>query len=361
MRLTLRPLPDLAALAPRWRALEDSSDAPAFLRWSWVGARLADAPVPVMLLEASEGDALVALAFAAVRRVWRKGILPVRVLYLNDFGDARHDIACVEYNDLLMPAGVEARVRAQVFAQLAALKAPRFDAIAVRSCLAPVSQALAAAGLAPLVEARAPSAAIDLAKARAAGSVLALVSANTRQQIRRAMRLYEDGGPLGCQRADTTAVALEWLAKLALLHAERWGEAAIIDTAYRAFLERLLARGLDDGTAEIVRVAAGDQVLGYCLNLIDPGGVRFYLGALAYDGDARYKPGLVTHALVAQQHADAGRPLYDFLAGDARYKTQLGQPTVIMDSVLFRRSRLLFRIEDALRRIKRQAFGAVAA
>jgi CelD/BcsL family acetyltransferase involved in cellulose biosynthesis len=354
LRLSLAPIPPLNALERQWRALEAQSAATAFLRWSWVSARLKAATVPVLLLQLFEGDALVGLAFATIHRVRRKGLLPSRILYLNDFGDPAHDIACVEYNDLLLPAGREAELRQAGFAALAALATPPFDAISIRSCLAEVAHALTATGLSPLIEGSASCAAIDLAAVRAGGSVLALVSANSRQQIRRAMRLYEEQGPLRCQRAETLTEALNWLDALALLHARRWNRSDLIATPYRQMLENLIRVGLADGSVEVVRIQAGTSILGYFVNLIDPGGVRFYLGALAYDTDARLKPGLVAHALCAQHHADAGQPLYDFLAGEARYKTQLGEPSAPMQSLLFRRDRLGFHMEDALRRLKRR-------
>lgn len=349
VRLTLSSLPPLARLEPLWRDLERRSAATAFLRWSWVHARLAQAPAGTLLIAAHEGDGLVALAFGVIVGERRLGLWPARVLYLNDLGNPAQDIACVEYNDFLMPAGREEALRPALFSALAHKSG--FDALFVRSCLPEVTPAVSATGLDPLVRAAQPSWAIDLTRPRA---VLDGLSANTRQQVRRAMRLYESDGALSCRSAGGGDEALRWIEELARLHAARWGRADLIGTPYRRFIEALVLDGLEDGTVEIVRVAAGAAAIGYLVNLIDDTGVRFYLGALAYDGDARRKPGLVAHALCAQRCADAGHGSYDFLAGDARYKAQLGDPGPILSSVLFRRPHLLVDIEDALRAIKRR-------
>ena len=49
-----------------------------------------------------------------------------------------------------------------------------------------------------------------------------------------------------------------------------------------------------------------------------------YQSGFAYpDGDSHRKPGLTCHHLAISAHFDAGGAGYDFLAGDARYKTSL--------------------------------------
>jgi len=64
---------------------------------------------------------------------------------------------------------------------------------------------------------------VDLDKVRAAeGDYLSLLSANTRQQVRRAIRLFESKGELILERAPTAGQALDWFERLCHLHQERW-------------------------------------------------------------------------------------------------------------------------------------------
>jgi CelD/BcsL family acetyltransferase involved in cellulose biosynthesis len=105
---------------------------------------------------------------------------------------------------------------------------------------------------------------------------------------------------------------------------------------------------------EVVALRAGDTLLGVLLNLLYRGEVLFYLGALVQEADGRLKPGLLIHMMCAEARAAEGFTRYDFLAGDQRYKTQLGQPGPAMRSVLFRKPRLKFQLEDALRTLRQR-------
>src|SRR6478736_5083693 len=70
---------------------------------------------------------------------------------------------------------------------------------------------------------RKPSWRIDLAAIRAAGKHhLDCLSANTRQQIRRSMRLYEKRGRLDIARARDVPEALSFLDGLTALHQSYW-------------------------------------------------------------------------------------------------------------------------------------------
>jgi CelD/BcsL family acetyltransferase involved in cellulose biosynthesis len=74
---------------------------------------------------------------------------------------------------------------------------------------------------------------------------------------------------------------------------------------------------------------------------------------LLYEADPRLKPGLVSHALCIQKHVDAGSDVYDFMAGEARYKASLGGPGPDMVYLLAQRPTWPIRLENALRDTRR--------
>jgi CelD/BcsL family acetyltransferase involved in cellulose biosynthesis len=164
------------------------------------------------------------------------------------------------------------------------------------------------------------------------GNYLASLSRNTREQVRRSLKLYEqDGGSVSCevvQDGDRLAAFDELVALHGALWRSRGKPGAFADPAALAMHRRLLAPGAKDSgvQAELLRIGNGRQCLGYLYNLVSGGHVHFYQSGFRYESDARLKPGLVSHVLAVQHYAALGALEYDFLAGEAtasRYKRSL--------------------------------------
>jgi len=90
--------PGLAALGARWRALEAVADASAFQTWTWIGCNAAERFPDPLLIEAHDGDGLVALALCNRCRSAFLG----DTLWLHESGDAAHDAVFTEHNDPLL-------------------------------------------------------------------------------------------------------------------------------------------------------------------------------------------------------------------------------------------------------------------
>jgi CelD/BcsL family acetyltransferase involved in cellulose biosynthesis len=350
------PCPAPTALEPEWRTLESVAQAHFFQSWFWVGPRLETAGQTLQLIRARRAGVVVGLGFAAIAMKRRWKIVPQCTAYLNETGDPQRDVVTVEYNDFLLHPDDGAAIR---LACLEALQRQPWDRLFVRSCLPDVAQALRGLNLLEGFAIESPAAAIDLNQARRSGGVLNLTSANTRQQVRRAMRLYEEGhGALRVERAETTDQALQWFADLAPFHQARWQAkgkpGAFAGPHYRQMHERLIQQASPAGAVEIARISAGDMILGYLYNFIYRDRVYFYLSGLNYSTDARLKPGLVAHCLCAQRHADEGRAVYDFMAGENRYKTSLGKPTQPLVSLALDRPTALVRMERFARWLLRR-------
>jgi len=199
---------------------------------------------------------------------------------------------------------------------------------------------------------------VELAAVRAGGRpYLDGLSANTRQQLRRAMRGYEARGPLRLTVAATAAEALAWFERLATLHQATWTgrgrEGAFAYPFFARFHRALIERHHAAGLVELAKVTAGEGEVGYLYNFLWRGRVLSYQSGFAYEADARLKPGLVSHALCIERHLAAGAAAYDFLAGDARYKTSLGRPGPRSAYLILQRPRLKFAVERGLARAKR--------
>ena len=172
------------------------------------------------------------------------------------------------------------------------------------------------------------------------------------------MRLYEERGPLTATRASDAATALEWLEQLAALHQAQWqargARGGFAFPFFAAFQRRLVAACVPRGTMELARVAAGAEPIGYVLNMMLRGHVLAFVTGFRQEDDARMKPGLVSHALCIQRHADEGAHLYDFMAGAYRYKSNLGQPGPELVYLQLQAPTAMTRGEQAVRSVWEQ-------
>ena len=304
MEVTLSA-PDLATLGPRWRTLEARSDPSFFQSWTWIGCQVAARFNRPVLLAARQGGEDLALALFNRR---------AGALWLHETGNAALDALFVERNGLLIAQDREAilpmllrrlpgrLVMSGISANLA--RAARCGRVVVGAQSRP----------APVLDLSTPS--------------LSQASANTRAQVRRSMRRYEAIGPLAIARADDPLQAREWLAELIDLHAATWrarGEpGAFADARILAFHHELLDRGAPRQEVDLLRITAGDSVIGLLYNMRRAGRVLAYQSGLAYDPDQpQLKPGLTCHTLAAQWYRAQGAATYDFLGGGDRYKLSL--------------------------------------
>jgi hypothetical protein len=177
---------------------------------------------------------------------------------------------------------------------------------------------------------------VSLGSLRAKGqSFMEEISSNTRQQVRRSLRLYEDlYGTIEARPAESLQEALDWYVEMLELHDATWAaretSSGFVPES-RAFHRSLLTRyheARDDGGLQVClfRIRAGTETIGVLHFLVTAGCVHFHQGGLRYDEDGRLKPGLVSHYLAIQHFMEGDAVEYDFLGGEpnpVRYKRSL--------------------------------------
>ncbi len=345
-----------------WRDLEARADITFFLSWDWMGAWIAGLDAPPLVLVGEAGGALVLLGLLVPRlRREAGGAIRVRGLHLHATGRAEIDVIAHEYNGFLVDRAWAGQAEGAAATWLLGRRIDRhrFDELHIKDIEAGRGAALIPPGALARTVSRKPSWRVDLDAVRAAGTpYLETLSANTRQQVRRAMRFYEERGALSAVRAPDAATALGWLDELATLHQSQWqarGEpGGFAFPFFAAFVRRLVERCVPRSTVELARVTAGEEPVGYVLNLVLRGQVLAFVTGLRTEADARLKPGLVSHALCIQRHADEGARVYDFMAGAYRYKSNLGQPGPELVYLLVQSPTPMTRGERAMRTVWEQ-------
>ena len=316
------------------------------------------------VFSAKREDTVVCLAVLTQPRVVRESIFGVATTYLNETGDRNKDLITLEYNGFLVDREDEEAILDQslcYFLQNSIVGDRPWQRLVVRFASPSFFQKLskhAVSNRCSIREiSRQESYFVDLDTIRSSGSdYLQSLNSNTRRQIKRAIKGYEERGPITVSYADDEETALKYFNEAGDLNRARWIEKANssnFDNPYFVdFHRRHIVQGIVCGSVELMKISSGEKVIGYLYNFVYRGTVYFYLGGLSFEEDNKLKPGLVAHALCINQHIASGMHKYDFLAGSSQYKQSLGNSNIEMISADLQKDCLPIRIENAARRLK---------
>jgi len=350
-------LPPPAALEHEWRTLAAFAPPSFFTSWHWIGTLLAALPQTQRpsLLRGVAGGRTVALALlgAGVSRR-RNGLVRSRALYLNETGDPYFDALTIEHNGILAAAGREAAVFDAALTWFAGLREEADELHFSGSLLRPPEEAVEGRGLGR-IETAVPSYSVDLRRLSATGELDPTLSANARQQLRRAFRQFERAGPLQLTEATTASEALDFFAELKMLHCASWerrGRAhAFTHAFFEPFHRLLIERSFAEDGVQLLKACVGERAVGYLYNFRLGTRVYAYQSGFA-DADRRERPGIVTHALAIRHAFRSGAGVYDLMAGRNRLKESLATRCEPMWWQTFQQPRLAFRLEHLGRRLK---------
>lgn len=329
--VTTEPLPPLEVLRSTWRELESRSHCSFFLSWTWIGSwlQLIANRSDTRLVKVTLQSRIVAVGVFAAKRAWR-GAGPMH-LRLHETGDPVLDDLTIEYNGLLCEAGLEqaALLAAVRFLEKSDGRWSTLDVAGIDAAAVPL-QRLTADSIAIRIRRR-PTHHVDLAKVRACGDYLSTLGPQTRSAIRRTTRkLAARFGEVSATVADTPKMKLAYLRALTRLHEVYWrskeGHAgAFSDARIMAFHEHLLTTYADTDAIQLMRLSAGEEVIGYVYNFVHRGVVYFYQAGVDYQRYTGYgSPGLLLLMRAVEHAITSGHDRFEFMAGDSDYKRRLG-------------------------------------
>ena len=357
MKIEISSSYDLSQLAADWIALESNAEGNFFLSWRWIGTWLRATGTRPLLVKATEQDRPLALGLITPCRR-KRHFLSVNQICLHETGKEEFDALTIEYNNFLVARAAPADTPVSILRTLQS-DGPDWDEIVLGGIAPAVISIAETAGLHIETDRCSPVFGVDLAAAT--GAWEDGLSPNLRAQIRQSRAFAERSGPLALNPARDTQQALEFFEEMAALHTVYWQgrnkTGAFATDFSRAFHRELIAgqRGLAD--VELLQLTAGSQVLGYLYNFHYAGRVSNYQSGFSYRDDNRHRPGLIAHAMAITQAQSRGMRVYDFLAGDAHYKTRLGSQMGTLSWCRAQKNRPLLRAERAARRLYRSLRG----
>ncbi|HEV2097987.1 MAG TPA: GNAT family N-acetyltransferase, partial [Stellaceae bacterium] len=283
-----------------------------------------------------------------------------RGLYLNETGDPRFDAMTIEHNAILSAAGNENAVIDALFSWFAEMRGEA-DELHLSGSLYRLPETALAAHRLICSEIVKPSYSVELGLLTANdGALDPVLSANARQQLRRAMRHFAAQGPLRFREAATEAEAQSWFTGLKALHCASWERRGVAHAfrgeIFEKFHRRLIGHRFAEGAIQLGRARAGKRVIGYLYNFRRDGHVYAYQSGFA-DRDPRERPGVVTHALAIQHAFRSGMRVYDFMAGRNRLKESFATRCEPMLWQIVQQPKLAFRFEHLVRRLRERIRG----
>jgi len=349
INFSLDPIIRHDAIEQEWRRAESASSPSFFTSWTWIGTWLSLLPPDVKphLLRATRGDQCVGLAVLVKRSTLRHYLIRSRQLHFNSAGSPEFDCIAIEHN------GFQARADAEEL-WAAFVQWFRNSQIDVDELVLPGVAAVASLdALCPMTRsARVPAYAVDLKSLARSDDPAELLSRNGRQQLRRAFRHYQASGPLLVEEAETAERALNCFQELRLMHIASWTRRArphaFMHPFFEQFHQRLIRAGMQRREIQLLRISAGQSVLGYLYNLRHNGRIYAYQSGFAVAG-GRERPGYVCHALAMRYNALRGESVYDFMAGSNQLKRSFATTEYALDWITAQQPRMRFHIENGLK------------
>ena len=347
-------------LAPAWERIHNLClDASFFLSREWVDCWLATfggALNPDLLTFVKDGDA-VGCCLLVWRTQWVRGI-PLRRVYLNCAGENEADSTCIEYNSVLSLPDCEEQVAKALGTYL---QNSRWDELILPGLIERAPICAVASSLGRNETSVQPAHYVDLVQTRRQGEeYINLLSTKVRKHIRRSLRTYERlGGNCVLEIARNADEALTILRQMAELHQASWadrGRTGVFGSSmFLRFHEKLVRGEFDRGTILLMRLKAGQEIVGALYSFVHRGSVYFYQSGFNYALDSRMSPGLATLCLAISYCLEQpGLRVFDFLAGDSQYKCALAPDSRPLRWIVVRRSTVPSLLFRSLRWVKRR-------
>lgn len=350
---------DIDKLKGHWLTIQQKVKAPFFLSWSWIEVWLKTYNPEKIIVSARYGKDIVAIGVFTNSIELRHCVIKSRQLRLHQIGNSLMDQIWVEYNDFMC---LPQHKTAAVNACLKALQSSHlnWDEIVISMMSMTRGKEIIASNSKAEISFRSPCFSTNLLSIQQAGkNYLQALTSNTRYQIRRSIRHYQElHGNITLHAATNEQQALDYFHQAGSYHIKRWDDSGYKNPQFIRFHENLIRASFKDNQIILLKVLSGETTIAIIyFHRVDKT-VFFYLHGLLYEKDSKLKPGLVAHSLASQYFMQQGMNIYDYMGGYSQYKSQLSRQSEDLVTVVIQRPRSRFRLERIARKVKNRIIPA---
>lgn len=341
------------ALAMKWQTLETRANNTVFLSWLWISHWLDLVTGKVFVVECYDAKKLVGLACFVENTRKAFGFIPVKQWFLHRTGNESEDQIWIEYNDFLLDSAVEVKARSSMIKAVCDYDASVKEFIvglSSKDILSNFQQSFAHSR--ELISTKGYS--VDFDKIQHV-YLTEVLSKNSRAQIKRSEKLLTQEGELSFSVSLNKEEISQLLGDIAEIHINRWQNtlegSGFTNPLFSHFHQSLI----NDDCNNVVQVATlslNNRAIGYLFNFVYQEHVYFYLSALTVFENNKIKVGLTLHAKAIQFYQEQGLSCYDFLGGEARYKSSLSNQHYNLAILSFFNNSIILQVENKLKAIK---------
>ncbi len=308
--------------------------------------------VPHQFALGRRGDELIGLCLVTESLDAPYGPLAIRTAHIGTAGERDEDSVCVEHNTLLVRSEDQPDFNTSL--KRALMLQGRYDAVAWDGFdpLDLPQESTASPGWQVVVK---PTFYFDLNKARESGvEPITLLGNSTRKGIRQNLR---DVGAVQVDWSETADEAEASLAELVQMHQARWKSAgepgAFASPAFQGFHREMVRQLAPLGLAAVVRVRAGQVVIGSILIYFDQNRALVYQAGWSATHPAGKSLGLISDYCCLCECLRRGFDAYDFMAGDSIHKRRMTTDQGRLAWAVSRKASWKFQAVERLRSAKR--------
>ena len=344
---------NLEELKQQWQLIQQGQCLPFFLTWSWISCWLETYNPDLVIVSAMHEDRVVAIGLFTCSTQVRHGFIRSQQYRLHQMGDTLLDQIWMEYNDFIC---VDKYRIPAVNACIQALQQTedRWDEIILSMISTSRAEQIQKVIGGSHILLTNPCYSKDLEAIEGENpQYLATLNPNTRYQISRSIRLYEElHGEINYQLAQNVEEALALFHEAGKYHVLRWSDSGFNNKDFILFHENLIKNSIDNNAINLMKITSGDTTIAILYFHLVGRDVYFYLQGINYESNAKLKPGLVAHALATQYYLDKGMRKYDYMGGYSQYKCQLSNPAEDLVTLCIQKPLLKFGIENISRKFK---------
>jgi len=348
-----------------WQFMENSLAPGYFQSSSWQQLwhrKINEKGFKPLVVSISNGHKFLLMSSTVTSKKRMLGLFKQNATYLNSSGSEEFDVICPENCQPLVSLDAPKDVFGQMINYLVSeinVKQIFIRAIPL-SVMHQLQQGCQSCEVEFIVEKKSAHHWINLESLRLSKrDHLSSLNSRARSTIRKTIEKYEfQFGKVNLRSAENSVQSKEWLGKLIDLNLQRFrskGRNSSFNIPFlQEFHNELIDLAFPKGEVVMVRLEAGEQIIGYIYGFLFNKVISIYQTGFVFEADNKLSPGMVAHHLLAQESMNRDINRYDFLAGDYQYKRILSNEHGELVWLRICVPNLLLSIERFLKNLKRR-------
>jgi hypothetical protein len=351
---------EFKVLEEEWLQLENVAKTSFFLSWKWIGCWLKTVAngQEIYLVKAQKNNEIVGLGLFVEQNIIRHKLIPSKQWYLHRTGKEEKDQIWIENNGFLLSESVKKVVNSAIWDCLLAQKNNVDEYIVYVAKKSSIDNLIIYnKKYNTIIENPEIGYKIPLTNLASLEDYLTTRSKNTRQQFKQSLKHISKQGTVKFSIMENIAEQNELLENAKHWHIKKWNNTStpsgFSNEEFNLFHNKIITTSHPNANTVMAKLTLDNNLIGCLYCFTHEKKVYFYLSCFKPYADNKVKLGLIMHILLIEWliSKNSHYSEYDFLAGDARYKSSLSTVKDEYLKLTLQRNSIKFLIENKLRKV----------